>query len=103
MYSLICPNQGTAPHLSQAGFSHQDIYEQKISFAQLPSEYTGTTGVAVMVRLPCIDKRGKNKQTFFPKKGRLYMKETFQLLGVSSVVPSSPLKGPVFSKQPPAG
>lgn len=40
MCSLVCPNRGPPPHhLSQAGFSHQEIYEQQVSFAQLPPEY----------------------------------------------------------------
>lgn len=37
---LICPNWGIPHHhFAQAGFSHQEIYEEQISFAQLPPEY----------------------------------------------------------------
>lgn len=102
MYSLICPNQGTPHHLSQAGFGHQEIYEQQISFAQLPPEYIYTPGAAVIVREQCTDRR-ENVFSFFSKKGRIYMKEISQILRVSSIVPSSLSKGFVLSKQSPAG
>lgn len=63
-----------------------------------------TSGIAVTVTEQCRDRRLKSKtKSVFSKKGRMCMKETFQILGVSGGVPSSLLKGPVLSKQPPVG
>lgn len=79
------------------------MYEQQISFAQLRSEYTRYRRTSNCEEQH-MDRRLKNQtKPFFSKKGRICMKETFQILGVSSVVPSSLLKGPVLSKQPPVG
>lgn len=75
MYSLICPTLGTPHHLSQAGFGHQEIYEQQISFAQLPLEYIYTSGAAVIVREQCTDRRENPFSIFFQKRKNLYERD----------------------------